>query len=68
MTLKDSTKHSQGCLMAYYGARDGSKQSQDCVVMICRMRLWSNRYDTITWAKESKTGYYFGQIYHENKA
>ena len=32
------------------------------------MRIWSNRYDPNSWVKESKTGYYFWQISHENKA
>ena len=68
MTLKDSTEHIQGCLMTYDGACDGNMESHDGVVRLCRMRIWSNRYDPTTWAKESKTGYYFGQISHENKA
>ena len=67
-TLNDSTEHIQGCLMTYDGACDGNMESHDGVVRLCRMRIWSNRYDPTTWAKESKTGYYFGQISHENKA
>ena len=68
MTLKDSKYHSQGCLMTYYDACDGSIESQDSVGGLCRVRIWSNRYDPTAWAKESKTGYYFGQVSLENKA
>ena len=62
MTLKDSTEHIQGCLMTYYGACDGNKESHDGVIRLFRMKIWSNRYDLTTWTKESKTAYYFGQI------
>ena len=54
--------------MTYYGAFDGNMESHDGVVRLCMMRIWSNRYDPNTWTKESKTGYYFGLIFHENKA
>ena len=54
--------------MTYDGACDGNMESHDGVVRLGRMRIWSNRYDPTTWAKASKTGYYFGQITHENKA
>ena len=64
MALKDSTEHSHGRLMAC----DEIIESQDGVLRLCRIRVWSNRYDPTTWTKESKTGYYFGQIFHENKA
>ena len=53
MTLKDSTEHIQGCLMTYDGACDGNMESHDGVVRLCRMRIWSDRYDSTTWAKES---------------
>ena len=51
--------------MIYYNACDGSMESQDGVESLCKMRIWSNRYDHTTWAKESKTGNHYGQIYHE---
>ena len=54
--------------MTYGGACDGNMESQDGVLMLCRIRIWSNQYDPTTWAIESKMGYYFGQIFHENKA
>ena len=63
-----SNKTHSGCLMTYDGACDGNIESHDGVVRLCRMRIWSNLYDPTTWAKESKTEYYFGQIFHENKA
>ena len=50
-TLKDSIEHIQGCLMTYDGACDGNMESQDGIVRLCRMRIWSNRYDPTTWAK-----------------
>ena len=55
-TLKDSTEHIQWCLMTYEGAFDGNMESRDGEVRLCRMRIWSHRYDPTTWAKESKTG------------
>ena len=67
-TLIDSTEHIQGCLMTYDGACDRNMESHDGVVSLCRMIIWSYRYDPTTWAKECKTGYYFGKISHENKA
>ena len=42
--------------MTYDGACDGNMESHDNVVRLCRMRIWSNRYDPTTWVKESKTG------------
>ena len=68
MKLKDSTEHSQVCLMTYYGACDVSIESQGGGERLCGVRIWSNRYDPNTLAKESKTGYCFEQISHENKA
>ena len=50
------------------GACDGNMESHDGAVRLCGMRIWSNRNDPTTWAKERKTVYYFGQISHENKA
>ena len=54
--------------MTYDGACDDNMESHDGVVRLCRMRTCFNRYDPKTWTKESKMGYYFGQISHENKA
>ena len=54
--------------MTYDGAGDGNMESHDGVLRLYRMRIWSNRYDSTTWSKESKTEYYFGKISHENKA
>ena len=53
--------------MNYYGACDGNMESHNAVVRLCRMRIWSSRYDPTIWIKEGKTGYYFGQISHENE-
>ena len=67
-TFKYSTEHIHMCLMTNDGACDGKMDSHDGEVRLCRMKIWSKRYDPTTWAKEGKTGFYFRQIFHENKA
>ena len=40
---------------AYYGVCDDSMKSQDGLIGLEIMRIWSNQYDFTTWTKESKT-------------
>ena len=67
-SIRGSTEHIQRCLLTYYDDCDGNMESHDGVVRLSRLRILSNRYNPTTWAKESKTGYFLGQIYHENKS